>query len=228
MTTVSGGTHTEPIDVSKIRLRVPDPEKGRYCTTCKDWLPVENFPSGKRRYCCKLHRWERFGKQAKRKHMANTENKMLFALWIKAYSDSKLFNSVWDDALIKQGSPYTIARVNISHKQIKQLLQYMVNTFRITSAACAMYHDPVDIGKSTAIVPISPNKLVSLSNAVLVPSTMKRNLFKAFRLDGIDGYTQALHIAEARTNIVFRPSAEQLCEMQDTIFSDRETLLPEF
>jgi hypothetical protein len=160
--------------------------------------------------------------------MANTENKMLFALWIKAYSDSKLFNSIWDDALIKQGSPYTIARVNISHKQIKQLLQYMVNTFRITSAACAMYRDPVDIGKSITIVPISPNKLVSLSNAVLVPSTMKRNLFKAFRLDGIDGYTKALHIAEARTNIVFRPSAEQLCEMQETIFSDRETLLPEF
>jgi hypothetical protein len=225
MTTVSVGTPTEPIDASKIRSRVPDPEKGRYCTTCKDWLPVENFPSGKRRYCCKMHRWERFGKQAKRKHMANTENKMLFALWIKAYSDSKLFNSVWDDAPIKQGSSDTVARVNISHKQIKQLIQYMVNTFRITSAVCAMSHDLVEIGKNTAIVPISPNKMVSFSNTALVPSTLKRQLFKAFRLDGLEGYTRALRIAEAQTNIVFRPSAEQLCKMQETLVSDSKTLL---
>jgi hypothetical protein len=229
MTAVSVGIQTEPIDTqcdSKTHPRVPDPEGGRYCTTCRDWLPVENFPSGKRRYCCKMHRWERFGKLAKRKHMANTENKLLFALWVKAYSDSKLFKPIWEDAPTKPGSSNTM-RVNISQKEIEQLLHCMVKTFHITSTMCTMYKDLVEFGKRTAIVPISPEEIVSLENAALVPSTVKRQLLKAFRLDGLEGYTRTLRIAQTQTNIVFRPSTEQLCEMQHTLVSKTRTLIPE-
>ena len=227
MSTVSVGTQTEPIDAYKIRPRVPDPAGSRYCTTCKTWLPVDKFPSGPRRYCCKLHRWEKFGKQAKRKHMKNTENQLLFKLWVKAYSDSKLFKSVWDDAPTNQESSNTVARVNISQKEIKTLLQYMVKSFHVTSTMCTMYKDLVELGKNTAIVPISPKEIVSLSNVALVPSTVKRQLLKAFRLDGINGYTRALRVAEAQPNIVFRPSPEQLCEMRETLIPNSKTLFPE-
>jgi len=227
MSTVSVGTQTEPIDAYKIGPRVPDPAGSRYCTTCKAWLPVEKFPGGPRRYCCKLHRWEKFGKQAKRKHMTNTENQLLFKLWVKAYSDSKLFKSVWDDAPTNQESSNTIALVNISQKEIKKLLQYMLKSFHVTSTMCTMYKDLVELGKSTAIVPISPKEMVSLPNAALVPSTVKRQLLKAFRSGGIEGYTRALRVAEAQPNIVFRPSPEQLCEMRETLVSNSKTLLPE-
>ena len=220
MTTVSVETQTEPIDNSKIHLRIPDPEGSRYCTTCKAWLPVEKFPGGPRRYCCKLHRWEKFGKQAKRKHMKNTENQLLFKLWVKAYSDSKLFKSVWDDAPTNQESSNTVALVNISQKEIKKLLQYMVKSVHVTSTM-------VELGKSTSIVPISPKELVSLSNAALVPSTVKRHLLKSFRSGGIEGYTRAMRVVEAQPNIVFRPSPEQLCEMRETLVSNSKTLLPE-
>jgi hypothetical protein len=235
MTTVSVGAQTEPID-SKINFRIPDPEGNRFCTNCQSWLPVGNFPSGPRRYCCKIHRWERFGKQAKRKHMANTENKLLFTLWLKAYSDSKLFKSVWDNAPAKQGSSNPVAQVKISQKEIKKLLQCMVNTFNITSVVNTfnitstmntMYKDLVELGRSTAVVPVSPEEMVTISNAALVPSTVKRQLLKAFRSDGSEGYKRALRVAEAQTNTVFRPSTEQLCEMQEKLVSNSTTLLPE-
>jgi hypothetical protein len=167
-----------------------------------------------------------FGKLAKRKHMANAENKLLFKLWVKAYSDSKLFNSVWGDAPTKPGAS-TIRRVDISNKEIEQLLHCMVKTFHITSTICSMYDDLVELGKHIAIVPISPKEVICLSNSALVPSTVKRQLLKAFRLDGIEGYTKALRVAQAQSNVVFRPSAEQLCEMQQTLLSKNRRLIPE-
>ena len=167
-----------------------------------------------------------FGKLAKSKHMSNAENKLRSKLWVKAYSDSKLFNSVWGDAPKKPGVS-DIKRVNISNKEIEQLLHCMVKTFRIKSTMCRMYDDLVELGKNIAIVPISPKEVICLSNAALVPSTVKRQLLKAFRLDGIDGYTKALHIAQAQPSVVFRPSAEQLCEMQQTLLSKNRRLIPE-
>jgi hypothetical protein len=224
MTLGSSGSQTEPIDrrISETHHSVPDPEQGRYCKLCKSWKPVNNFPSGKRRYCCKLHRWERSGKLAKRKHMATGENKLLFGLWIKVYSDSKLFNHVWENTPTKPGSSNTAMRVNISHEEIKQLLISMVNTFNVAST---MYHDLVELSKCTAIVPISPTELVSLENAALVPSTVKRQLLKAFRSDSIEGYTRVLSMAETQINVVFRPTNEQLCEMQEMLVSKNKTLI---
>jgi hypothetical protein len=229
MTTISVETQTEPIDTqctSKINPRVPDPKGCRYCTMCKDWLPLENFPSGKRRYSCKKHRWEQFGKRAKRKHMANTENKLIWTLWIKAYSDSKLFQSIRDQNPTNPVPPKPM-RVNISQKEIELLLFCMVKTLDITSTMCTMIDDLTDLGKRIAIVPISPTEVVSLSNAALVPSTRKRQLFKAFRANGLQGYTSTLRIIETQINIVYRPSTEQLCEMQETLVSKNRRLLRE-
>jgi hypothetical protein len=90
-----------------------------------------------------------------------------------------------------------------------------------------MYKDLVELGRSTAVVPVSPEEMVTISNAALVPSTVKRQLLKAFRSDGIEGYKRALRVAEAQTNTVFRPSTEQLCEMQEKLVSNSKTLLPE-
>jgi hypothetical protein len=159
---------------------------------------------------------------AKRKHMASGENKLLYGLWIKVYSDSKLFTPVWDNTPTRPGSSNSAMRVNISHGDIKLLLISMVETFNVASTTC---HDLVELSKRSAIVPISPTELVSIDNAALVPSAVKRQLLKAFRSGGIAGYIRALSMAETQTNVVFRPSNEQLCAMQETLVSKTETLL---
>ena len=41
----------------------------------------------------------------------------------------------------------------------------MINTFKLTSTMCNMYNDLVELGTSTAIVPMSPKEVVSLDNA---------------------------------------------------------------
>jgi hypothetical protein len=211
------------VSVSTQADAVPDPPGGlRYCKQCKDWLPIDNFPCGKRRYCCKAHRWEKSGKQARRKQMADSKKQLLFTLWVKAYSDSKRFKPALVDTPTKYGASNN-ARVNISQKEIEQLLRGMVESYCLTSTKRTMYEDLTELGKTTAIVPISPTELVSISNAVLVPSVVKRHLFKAFKLDGVEGYVKALHTVETHPNTVFRPSVEQLSAMQETLVSKNDT-----
>ena len=39
-----------------MRQPIPDPPNGvRFCRKCNDFLPLLDFPSGKRRYECKVH-----------------------------------------------------------------------------------------------------------------------------------------------------------------------------
>ena len=118
-------------------------------------------------------------------------------------------------------------RVNISQKEIELLLFCMLQTLDITSTMCTMIDDLTNLGKHIAIVPISPNEVVTLSNAALVPRTRKRQLSKAFRANGLQDYTITLRIIETQRNIVFRPSTEQLCEMQETLVSKNRRLLRE-
>lgn len=168
-------------------------------------------------------RWKRFGKNAKAKHIQNTEHKLLETLWLKAYSDSKLFKPVGADAPATPESNAG-ARVNITHKQIKKLLQCMVDMFQLKSNLCSMYKDLLELAKHTAIVPTQPMEIVSFENAALVPSSVKRQLLKAFRQDGVLGYRRALRAAEAQEKLVFKPTSDQLSKM---LVSDRKTLLPE-
>jgi hypothetical protein len=227
MSTVSVGAQTSPTVETRVAPRIPDHVGCRYCTTCKEFLPVTNFPSGKRRYSCKKHRWELFGKKAKTKHMANAESKLLETIWLKAYSDSKLFKPVWKYSSTTPESSSSVAKVNITHKEIKKLLKFMVNSFQITSNLVSMYSDLLELGKSTALVPVNPTEIVSRSNAALVPSPVKRQLLKAFRADGVQGYASVLRLVEAQPIAFFRPSTEQLAQMQETLVTNRKTLLPE-
>jgi hypothetical protein len=104
-----------------------------------------------------------------------------------------------------------VKRVNITPVEIKGLLFHMVETFNVPA------NTRVDLFKVSAIVPISPTETVSIGNAALVPTDIKRLLLKAFRVGGITGYTHALNLAETQENIVFRPSHQQLVAMQETL-----------
>jgi len=192
------------------KLRVPDAPGGvRFCTACDSFRPVSEFPTGPRRYTCKTHMWANTGKKAKAKMMADTNTRILFRLWGKAYDDSKRFSRAWKTLYDCETQPKDHANVSITQREIEQLLctatDYSVK---------GMYNNPTRIARQIAVVPVNPTEILSLSNAALVPNTVKRQLFRAWKLGGLEGYTKSIREAEKGPGSVFFPSQEQIKMMR--------------
>ena len=192
------------------KLRVPDAPGGvRFCTACDSFRPVSEFPLGPRRYTCKTHMWANTGKKAKAKMMADTNTRILFRLWGKAYDDSKRFSRAWRALEDCEVQPKDHANVSITQREIEQLLctatDYSVK---------GMYNNPTRIAKQITVVPVNPTEILSLSNAALVPNTVKRQLFRAWKLGGLEGYTKNIREAGKCSESVFFPSQEQIQMMR--------------
>jgi hypothetical protein len=197
-------------------LRVPDAPGGiRFCVACDSFLLVSEFPLGPRRYTCKKHTWETTGKKAKAKRLADTNKRILFRLWGKAYDDSKRF-SRW--RTLVESQPRNQAHVSITQHEIEQLL-YTATDY----SSREVYDNPMKFARRIAVVPVNPKEILSLSNAALVPNTVKRELFRAFKLGGLQGYSCAFSEAERSTKSVFHPSREQIKLMQSTMNSILES-----
>ena len=190
--------------------RVPDPPGGiRFCTICDGFRPVSEFPTGPRRYTCKVHMWETTGKRVKAKMMSDSNTRILFRLWGKAYDDSKRFSSARRTLEDGEAQPKDHANVSITQREIEQLLctatDYSVK---------GMYNNPTRIAKQIAVVPINPTEVLSLSNAALVPNTVKRQLFRAWKTGGLEGYTKNIREAEKSSDSVFFPTQDQIKMMR--------------
>jgi hypothetical protein len=197
------------------QLRIPDAPGGiRFCTVCDTFLPVSKFPLGPRRYSCKMHMWLTTGKKAKAKRMSDTSKRITFRLWGKAYDDSKRFNRAWKTQDNVDGQPRNHAYISITQREIEQLLDTATDY-----ASMSVCDHPMEFAKRFAVVPVDPKEVLSLYNAALVPSTVKRQLFRSWKLDGLDGYTKLFHEAKISTKSVFQPSQEQLEMMQSTMNS---------
>ena len=206
------------IQTDSLPVSIPDAPAGlRYCTFCEDFLPVKNFSNAATFCCngCKTHSWQILGKRAQEKHMQHAKITCIRTLWRKCYADSKLFLSTV--TLGAESRPDKIcssghARVEISEREIQHLLQGMIEMFSLSSSMCA-YENLRQLGKKFAIVPISPTQVISLSNACLVSSSVKRDLLKALKTNGCEGYLQALRWADTHRKTVYKPSADKLSEM---------------
>ena len=197
------------------KLRVPDAPGGiRFCTACDNFLPVGEFPLGPRRYLCKTHMWARAGKKAKSKRMADTNKMILFRLWGKAYDDSKRFNRAWKTVDHTEAQSINHAQISITQREIEQLL-YMATNY----ASMEVYDNHREFAKRIAVVPVNPNEVLSLCNAALVPNTVKRQLFRSWKLDGLQGYNNLFQESERSTNSVFRPSHGQIETMRSKLNS---------
>jgi hypothetical protein len=145
--------------------------------------------------------------------MADTNKRILFRLWGKAYDDSKRFNGAWKTLDDVAGRPMNHAFISITQREIEQLL-CMATDF----SSMAVDDHPMEFARRIAVVPVNPKEVLSLSNAALVPNTVKRQLFRSWKLDGLEGYTNLFHEAEcsaaSSTKYVFRPSQEQIEMMQ--------------
>jgi hypothetical protein len=198
------------------KLRVPDAPGGvRFCTVCTNFLPVGEFKQGTRRYTCKKHSWATVGKKSKAKRMADTNKRILTRLWEKAYDDSKRFSPAWRTLEDGTAQSENHAHVKITQREIEQLL------FTATDySSKEVYDNPMEFAKRIAVVPVNPTEVLSLSNASLVPSPVKRRLFRAFKLDGLAGYNNVFAEAEQSTKSgVFVPSLEQIKTMKSAMNS---------
>ena len=196
------------------QLRIPDAPGGiRFCTACDNFLPVSEFPLGPRRYSCKMHMWTTAGEKARANRMADTNKRVLLRLWGKAYDDSNRFNRAWRtlDGIDAHTSNH--AYISITQREIEQLLGTATNY-----SSMGVHDHPMEFAKRIAVVPVNPKDVLSLSNAALVPNTIKRQLFRSWKLDGLEGYFNLFHeaecSAESSTKCVFRPSQEQIGMMQ--------------
>ena len=70
---------------------VPDLDGWRYCTVCKDFLPLSTFPRGQRRFTCRAHLWQRISKRAQQKLSDKPRKKLLARMWMQLWKDRRVF-----------------------------------------------------------------------------------------------------------------------------------------
>ena len=70
----------------------PDPPGGmRFCIHCNDSIPIVKFPSGLRRYVCRMHVWISSGKRSAQKMLNNPQKRALSKVWARDYKDVLFF-----------------------------------------------------------------------------------------------------------------------------------------
>ena len=78
-----------PHDQLKRKLPpMPDLDNRRFCRACQISLPMSSFPSGKRRYLCKRHLWERVQRPSKKRALAKGDKRRLWTIWKTCYHDA--------------------------------------------------------------------------------------------------------------------------------------------
>ena len=150
---------------------VPDPPGGvRFCTHCEDFIPLINFPSGPRRYVCKMHMWIASGKNSSKKMLSDPQKRVLNQVWARAYKDSRLFKQT---------------RIAITQTEIAKILAGGgVGGIEKTGVLYA--------AGVVAIVPADPTKVLSVSNLALVAPSTRRVLMKQWKGFGKEGYCKLL------------------------------------
>ena len=161
---------------------VPDVNSQRWCRACEALLPVCAFPTGKRRYLCRQHLWQRCTRPCKERRLGETNHRHVCRLWRRC----------WEDAKLSFGQ----RRVTLLQKHIAQMLQdWKDGNQNVKSAAkldrsCA--HVLQNLSDCAAIVPVDPEKVLSPANAAVVDMPGRTVLLRACKSGGNQGYVQAL------------------------------------
>jgi hypothetical protein len=88
------------------REAIPDHPAGRWCTKCKEFLPLNNFRTGHRTYQCKLHAWP----SLKEKRQRTFEDPIKFGLW-------RMWNTGYHDARKVYGHQKPMCMAGQAHIQ---------------------------------------------------------------------------------------------------------------
>ena len=158
---------------------VPDVNGQRWCRACQAMLPVSAFPTGKRRYLCRQHLWQRCTGPCKERRLSNTNHRHVYRLWRRCWEDSKL-------SFGQKG-------ITLVQKDIAQMLQdgnqnvkFAANVDRSSDYVTNHFSD------CAAIMPADPKKVLCPSNAVVVDMPGRTILLRTCKAGGEDQYVEAL------------------------------------
>ena len=205
--------------MAKKPLQIPDASGGqRGCVACDNRLSVAATPRNPRRYTCNPHGTST-AQEAKAKRMRETNQRIVYRLWGKAYGDSKRFNCAWKSLDGVTVHTKTQSRVALTLREIEELLRAATDY-----PSKEIFDNPMEFARGIAVIPRNPKEVLSLSNAALVTNTTKRKLFCGFKLDGLQGYANALTEAQRGFSMcVFLPTREQIKMMQSKLNLSLET-----
>ena len=152
--------------------RVPDHGGVRFCLHCADFIPIESFPSGTRRYLCKQHMWKAIGQHSKAKMLKDPRKRALNKVWGRAYDDSRKF---------------THARIELKQFDIDRLLTTSVA--EEVEKNVSLYQK---LANEIAVVPVDPSKVLCKLNSAIVATRTRRLLIKQWKKFGKEEYCKLL------------------------------------
>ena len=141
---------------------IPDRHGERFCHDCNNFISVNLFPSGAKRYQCTEHLQKRMKLASQIFYEKDGESKQTARIHHSAYEDAR--------AVFKQKG------VSISQKAVKEL-------FAFAGAS---------INPLFRLVPENPENTLSASNVLVVQSVIRKQLVKAFLEGGAKQYHNAL------------------------------------
>ena len=161
---------------------VPDIDGQRWCRACQGILPVSAFPTGKRRYLCRHHLWERCAKTHKERKLSDMKNLHVYRLWRRCWEDAKLSFGQKGITLLQKH----IAQMLQDWKDGNQNVKSAVNLDRSSDYVLKNFSD------CAAIVPFDPGKVLSPANAAVVDMPGRTALLRACKNGDTKRYAQAL------------------------------------
>jgi len=146
---------------------VPDLDGRRWCRHCSTTLPLASFPSGRRRYICRKHVWERVTKLSKQLCMQDPHRSRLWLLWKRCWTDAR--------TVFKQ------TRVGIVQGDIDALLRGRDGRDGRDGSL-----------DDVLIMPADPTRVLCTENAVVVQTLNRPQLVRAWRAGGAERYALEL------------------------------------
>jgi hypothetical protein len=70
--------------------KVPDLNGVLFCRVCNEFLPIDMFPIGQRRFTCRPHLWERIGKKSRKALLLKPRKRLLASIWTRCYKDARM------------------------------------------------------------------------------------------------------------------------------------------
>ena len=161
---------------------VPDIDGQRWCRACGKMLPVSAFPTGKRRYLCRQHLWQRCTRPCKERRLSNTNHRHVYRLWRRCWEDAKLSFGQRGITLLQRH----IAQMLDDAHDDKQNVKFAANLDRSCDYVLKNFSD------CAAIVPVDPEKVLSPANAAVVDMPGRTVLLRACKNGGTKRYVDAL------------------------------------
>ena len=82
-------------------------------------LPVSAFPTGKRRYLCRQHLWQRCTQPCKKRRLSDTNHRHVYRLWRRCWEDAKLSFGQTKITLIQKHIAEMLRNVHDGNQNVK-------------------------------------------------------------------------------------------------------------